>query len=206
VRRLFIASFIISFLGSVQLGPVSLAIIKSTLETGVKSAIYIAIGGIIPELIYSWLAINSSEIKFLNQHLLFLRWLIIPVFISIGFYNILRKKKATPNNQKKEQEKKIMVGFLLALFNIQLFPFWLSVNIFLKSFKFIHISTNLESIAFIAGAAVGAFGLFVLIIYLTNRHKIFFISKLSNYNLNNIFGWLFVILGLIQLLNLLFNT
>jgi threonine/homoserine/homoserine lactone efflux protein len=205
---LFIISSFVSFLGSLQLGPVNLAVIKKTLGKGIKPALYIAIGGTMPELIYSWLAINAAGISFLNSHLVVLQWLLIPFFLIIGLFNILRKNQPSNNtyNTTKDNGKNLIVGFFLALFNVQLFPFWLSVIIFLKSFGFMQTHNFLETIAFTAGATIGALALLVLLIYLTNRNRNVFENKLRNYNLNTIFGCLFVILGIVQLINLLLNT
>lgn len=201
---LFISSVFISFLGSVQLGPVNLAVIKAILDKGFKSAIYIAIGGVIPELIYSWMAISTSEMNFLKQNINILQWLVVPFFISIGVFNILRKNQTDITSKvNNDNGNEIVIGFLLALFNFQLFPFWLSVVIFFNSNGLLHQISTLSMFVFTMGSAVGAFGLLISIAYLTNRYKYFFINALKKYNLNAVFGFLFVLLAVVQMITLL---
>lgn len=194
----------ISFLGSVQLGPVNLVVIKTTLEKGMKPALFIAFGGVIPELIYSWLAIYAAKMSFLNEHIYFLKWAIVPMFLGIGCMNLLQKNKLSATKEtNKTYNKNIAIGFFLALFNIQLFPFWLSVIIFLKTLGMMQTQTLYTNIAFTLGTALGAFALLATLIYFTNWKKDYFVNKLKSYNLNTIFGYLFLILGLVQLINLL---
>lgn len=50
---LFCISAFASFLGSLQLGPVNLAVIQKTLNKGIKLAFFLAAGGCLPEFIYS---------------------------------------------------------------------------------------------------------------------------------------------------------
>ena len=67
---IFTFSSIVSFFGSLQLGPVNLFVINSTLFRNRKTAYYVAIGGCIPEFIYCALAV------FANSYLLEYQWLI----------------------------------------------------------------------------------------------------------------------------------
>ena len=140
---IFLITGFISFLGSIQLGAVNLAVIKTTLDKGLKSAIFIAIGGVLPEFIYSWIALNAAEMSFLKQKIDLLQWLVVPIFIGIGIFNILRKIQTNVSPKpNKRNANEIMYGFLLALFNFQLLPFWLSIILFFNS---IHLIAKIQN-------------------------------------------------------------
>ena len=201
---IFLVTGFISFLGSMQLGAVNLAVIKTTLDKGLKSAIFIAIGGVIPEFIYSWIALNAAEMSFLKQKIDLLQWLVVPIFVGIGIFNILRKNQTNISPKpNKRNTSEIMYGFLLALFNFQLLPFWLSIIIFFNTTNLMNQVSTASKLAFTMGAGIGAFSLLTLIAYLTNRNKDFFVSILKKYNLNVIFGCLFITLAVVQMINLL---
>lgn len=200
---IFLITGFISFLGSIQLGAVNLAVIKTTLDKGLKSAIFIAIGGVIPEFIYSWIALNAAEMSFLKQKI-DLQWLVVPIFVGIGIFNILRKNRTNISPKpNKMNTSEIMYGFLLALFNFQLLPFWLSIIIFFNTTNLMNQVSTASKLAFTIGAGIGAFSLLTLIAYLTNLNKDFFVSIIKKYNLNAIFGCLFIILAVVQIINLL---
>jgi threonine/homoserine/homoserine lactone efflux protein len=202
---IFIIAAIFSFLGSIQLGPVNFAVIKATLEKGIRPALYIAIGGCIPELIYAWAAISTSEIKLLTQNLKILQWLVVPIFFTIGLINILKKDNPSSMDigAKNLKSRGIVFGFFLALFNFQLLPFWFTIVIFLGSTQLLLPITYQTKISFTLGAAIGAFLLLYAIAYFTNKNKINIINALKKYNLNAIFGWLFLILAILQIINLI---
>lgn len=200
----FIITALISFFGSIQLGPVNIAVIESVLNKGFKPAVYVAIGGVIPELIYSWMAISTSGISFLKENIIFLQWLVVPFFIGVGIFNIFKKTKLSIlKKTTKKNSNGIVFGFLLAFFNFQLFPFWLSIVVFFNSKNLLNQISPMSLFAFITGAAIGALGLLLLIAYLTNQKKDFFANTFQKYNLNAIFGCLFLIVAAVQIINLL---
>lgn len=200
---LFLVTAVISFVGSIQLGPVNLAVIKTVLNKGYYSALYVAIGGVLPEILYAWIALRMSEFSFLKQNIITLQWLVVPFFVVIGVYNIFRKSKTITTETNKKYTSGIFTGLLLALFNFQLLPFWLSIVIFYSSGNMLHTTSFVTSLAFALGAALGAFSLLALIVYITHRNKQIFTAKLSKFNLNTIFGCLFIILSIAQTINLL---
>ena len=118
-------------------------------------------------------------------------------------FNIFRKSTTITNESKKNYASGMFAGFLLALFNFQLLPFWLSIVLFFSSSNMLNSTTVISSLAFSLGAAIGAFGLLALIAYLTHLNKHLFAANLSKFKLNTIFGCLFIILAIAQTINLL---
>ena len=59
---LFVLSSLISFVGSLQPGPVNLSVIHASYSQNFKTALLVAIGGALPELIYSAAALCCSYV------------------------------------------------------------------------------------------------------------------------------------------------
>ena len=182
---IFIASCLVSFIGSLQLGPVNLFVINSALYNRKSVAFLIAIGGSLPEFIYCALAV------FANNYLLEYSWLIFSfkiAFIIILFIvgaAFLFKKKSTVTIEKSSNEIKnmaqhILKGFSLAALNPQLLPFWIFVQVYFNSIKFLQIQSNLDKLSYILGAGIGAFILLASLIQIVSKHKETFLKYLNN--------------------------
>lgn len=202
---IFGVSFLISFIGSVQFGPVNLAVIRGYLVQGRSASVLIAIGGVLPEFIYSWLAISSIN-KNLIGYFKFLNWFVAILFFIIGIYYFFKKQQPL-NLLGNDAVKKLnlMNGFFLALLNVQLFPFWASMVIFLQEGKFLNQVNFTVKLAFSLGATIGAFTLLLLIIEVANHRRDFLVNKLERMNLNKIYGTLFFILAVVQFLNVMID-
>ncbi|MBT8326680.1 MAG: LysE family transporter, partial [Bacteroidia bacterium] len=59
VIALFVAG-VLSFWGSLQLGLVNVAVIETAISKGRKPAIWLAIGGVLPEIPYTLIAIYGT--------------------------------------------------------------------------------------------------------------------------------------------------
>ena len=58
---LFAIAFVASLLGSLQAGPVNLAVLHTTLRQGQRAGLRVAVGGSLPELLYAGLAAAGGE-------------------------------------------------------------------------------------------------------------------------------------------------
>lgn len=191
----------VSFIGSLQLGPVNLFVINSVLHDGKKAAYFIAIGGCLPEFIYCALAV------FANNYLLNYEWLIITfkiafivVLLIVGFVFYFKKQSSITikndilANQKPIQH--ILKGFSLAALNPQLLPFWVFVQVYFNSTKFLEIQSNLQKFSYIMGAGIGAFILLALLVQIVSKYKQIFLRYLNNkYYFKALSLLLFVIAG-----------
>jgi threonine/homoserine/homoserine lactone efflux protein len=174
---------------------------SSALRDGKKIAYYIAIGGCIPEFIYCALAV------FANSYLLNYEWLIISfkitfivILIIAGFVLYFKKqssftiKNSILSNQKPMQH--ILKGFSLAALNPQLLPFWVFVQVYFNSTKFLEIQSNHQKLSYILGAGVGAFILLALLVQIVSKYKQMFLRYLNNkYYFKALSLLLFVIAG-----------
>lgn len=195
----------ISFAGSVQLGPVNLAVMKTVLEGRPRAALWIGAGVCVPEFIYAFFALYASAWLLERQTLLhILEWGVVPLLVGMGLFNILKKKKPIHEDEKAaEKAADFGRGFLISLLNPQLLPFWLMIMVMQNGWDAFHITGMTDRIAFVIGTGLGEFILICLVVWLTGKMKNFLLEKLKKWNLNRIFGWLFILLAAFQSLKLL---
>lgn len=183
----FIATVLISFLGSVHPGPLNLSVINNSLNFGKKTALPIIIGGILPEIIYSTLAVNGFEIlkKYPNSFE-YSKWITAAMLFIMGLFYLLPSKKASPQPSHLLGFGK---GFLLSISNFQLIAFWVFVVIYYDNYTLIKLDSIYKKTAFVIGTAFGAFLLNYVYAFFTDKYKIFIFDKISPKVLN----WLLVI-------------
>lgn len=155
------------------------------MHDGKRTAFYIAIGGCIPEFIYCALAV------FANNYLLEFEWLIttfkivyIIALLIISFTFYFKKQQIIISKDEssaiKQPIQHILKGFSLAALNPQLLPFWMFVQVYFNSIKFLQIKSNLHKCSYILGSGVGAFILLVFFIYITLKYKQTILRYINN--------------------------
>jgi threonine/homoserine/homoserine lactone efflux protein len=199
---IFFLAFAISFVGSLQPGPVNLAVLTSSSLKQYKNAMSIAIGGSLPEFLFCFIAFKASYL-IIKWHQLFYFFQIAMtiLLLVLGLFLWFNKSNVT---LKVTKRKGFLLGTALAILNPQLIIFWTTV------ITYIHVNNlfyfHLEDVKyaffyFCAGATLGAFSLHCLLIYLSKKFfdiplKIFF-----NYADKTI-ALIFVILAIIQIIKL----
>lgn len=182
---IFTFSCLVSFAGSLQLGPVNLFVINTVLHVNKKSAYWLAIGGSLPEFVYCGLAV------FANGYLLSYDWLItilkvlfIAVLVIIGFVFYFKKPSGIDSNKgsliSERPVQMVFKGFSLAALNPQLLPFWMFIQVYFNSIKFLEIQTNLQKFSYILGAGVGALVLLVILVNVVSKYKQLFLKFLNH--------------------------
>ncbi len=200
----FLIATVISFAGSVQFGPVNLKVIQAAYSYGLRSALIVAAGGLLPELVYSSIAVWCSWLLLSNPVVTdVLRLISFPFFLITGLLLINRKENALPV-EKLRSHKLFLSGFLAGALNPMLFTFWFMIITFLVTGNHIELGNWPNRIAFILGTAVGAFLLLLLFAKLTIRNKNFLERKLSG-RLNKIIGMIFIILSVYQFVSWIFD-
>lgn len=198
---LFFLVALISFAGSIHIGAVNLAVVQTTLNRNLSAGILVAIGGSIPEFIYSFLALKGLIFVEKNQAILeVLNFLIIPIFLMMGLSNLFQKEVKTLENNTKIKVKNLdlIKGFSLGMLNPQLLPFWFFILIYLsKSFTISSLSTKY---AFVLGTGIGAFAILYIFAHLAHRFNGDIKKLLQKYSVNRVMGYLFISLALIQII------
>ena len=187
----------ISFAGSVQPGPVNLAVVEATLTSSLKRGVWVALGGTLPEIIYASLAVKSHV--FLSQHQSLFKILeiaAIPFFLVAGlisFYTSAGQAREAPENTG---EKQVFLGFISGILNPQLLPFWLVVLAFFHSI--FRMETPGAQISFVAGAAAGAFLLLLLSAWLARHYSTSLHKCFTRYPVNKAMGLVLILMSLLQ--------
>lgn len=208
----FIVAAIISFIGSVLLGLVNVATIDTAINKTSKSALWLAFGGVLPEIPYTLIAIfGTSYVDFLSEYQQIIGIAVGIVFLILGVSYIYKKMESRESKSNKINEtgafNHFAKGFLLALANPQLIFFWSTILILLQTGSFNirkdqHLLIDFEATSFISpkisfaiGAAVGAFIILCIYIKLSSIYKNQLL-KLIGDKLSKIVGGIFIIMGI----------
>ena len=162
---IFVLVALISFAGSIQPGPLNLAVIHTALGTNSGKAVLVAFGGVIPEIIYSaialWFSVNFLSSEWIGN---LLQGTSIAFFLIAGLYLFFKTQKINTSNVTTHRGNFFLFGLMSGLFNPLLFAFWLMVLTVFQSMNYWDMSELLNRIAFITGPAIGAFGFQYLMI------------------------------------------
>ena len=212
----FVVAAIISFWGSLQLGLVNVAVIETTLHKGRTHGIWLAIGGVLPEIPYTLIAIfGANYVDKIEEYKQDLGIAVGLILLGLGLFYFFKKptysgsKKGVPTSSKSHSS--FIKGFLLALANPQLIFFWSGILILIKTnsfnfFKHKEVLIDFNQAAFVSpritfalGAALGALGILLLYIRLTTKYRERLLAIVGN-RLGKIVGVLFILIGVIALI------
>lgn len=212
----FITATVVSFWGSLQLGLINVAVVETTLKRDVKHALMLAAGGVLPEILYTFVAIYGLDsLGDLGSMERELGIGIGSLLILIGLLYLFRRSKPVDAKQSDSGYRKrgsFAKGLALAMLNPQLIFFWSGFILLFEqtpAFRFgdppaLLFDLNATGLispkwAFALGAAFGAFLILCIYIYLSNRYK----HRLSNrfqQRLNQVVGLFFVLIGAYSIL------
>ena len=194
----FFLAAAISFWGSLQLGPVNVCVIQTALAHGKRQALIVATGGALPEIIYSSLAVAGATIIEQYPSLMHgFSWAVIVLLFILGIYYFFKPYHEI--KVKPSQGAGFAKGFLLAILNPQLMPFWLGVLVYMRGYVNFYNGTLFSPyIAFVIGTAAGAWALLFTFTKLAIAYKKK-LKEILHHNLNRIVGGLFIILAIVEL-------
>ena len=201
---IFLITFFISFVGSIHPGPLNLSVIQTTLQKGFYPALLLALGGVIPEIIYGYLAVEGVMI-FEKYPVVFniMQWAVVPILLGLGIKQIIASRKPrliiNPSNIVQGASQ----GFFLSLFNPQLLPYWIVILINYQNYKLLKITELSDKLFFVLGTSTGAFALNYVYAYITYRQKERIFRYLNESHFEQIIGWTFILMGLLQIIKLL---
>lgn len=199
---IFLLTALISFAGSLQVGPVNWFVMETGIRQNKTAAILVAAGGSIPEFIYSLLAITIGiSLQQTPAFFLAFKWITVALLILLSVYYFFKKatKNAPPEISKKGS---FLKGFTLGLLNPQLLPFWLVVYTSFFTSTGLSITSFSQQLAFILGTGIGAFALHVCLIYLVQANK----ERLEKWMVfpyfNRFLSAFFLVLAVLQIVSL----
>mgnify|MGYP001075604809 CR=1 FL=1 len=188
----------ISFAGSVQLGPVNFGTIHTALQKNKRAARLFGLGGSLPELLYCGLAFGGSNLlaqfEGLNDTL---KYLTSAVLLAFGIYLLFQKPSSSKSKINIKEGREVYRGALFGLLNPQLFPFWLFIITYLRSNQILKADVWPKQLGFIFGAALGAFLLQLVVAEVASRKREFIYLKLAK-NYNKVLGCLILVVAVAQ--------
>lgn len=194
----FFLAIVVSFIASIPIGAVNMAIVKATLDHGAKAGYMIGLGAIIAEAAYCAIPLFGLTYFLEDKGVYEIMYLIfIPVMLFLGVYtiitrkNVLKEAEATPKGYKTSNN--ILYGLLLCGSNPMTMIFWTQITVFLKEQGILHQDpANLST--FLAGVPVGTFALYSIFVVVTNKTKSR-MSPMFRVKINFIIGIIFIVLA-----------
>jgi threonine/homoserine/homoserine lactone efflux protein len=176
----FLVICVISAVGSLQPGLVNLAVVQTVLARGLAPAIWLAVGGSLPEMLYAWLALQAQLglggwFSQFVQHSPLAPWLVVLGLAGGGLYYLSRPRGMAAGREAPAGPAKLGAAFgkgiLLALNNFQLLVFWLLILVYLQESQGANLQAGLFQLAFVVGSGLGAFLFLLALALLTARHE-----------------------------------
>jgi threonine/homoserine/homoserine lactone efflux protein len=207
---IFLLTFFISFVGSIHPGPLNLSVIQTTLQKGIYQALLLTFGGIIPEIIYGYLAVEGIMI-FEKYPVIFnvMQWAVVPILLFLGIQQIIASRKSksiikTRIDASSNVVQGILRGFTLSITNPQLLPYWIVILINYQNYKFLKINELSDKLLFVLGASLGAFALNYVYAYVAHKQRERIFKNLNESHFKQLIGYIFVLIGLLQGIKILF--
>jgi threonine/homoserine/homoserine lactone efflux protein len=202
----FILASAISFVGSLQPGAVNMSVMATASNKQYRQAVYLALGGVIPEALYSIVALFASSIIMSSkEELLVLSHIAAVLLLVIGLWLFFKPSNAGRHAQSVS-ENPLRTGVVLSLLNPQLILYWITIITWMNLHGFmISESPSIVRAGFIIGTSAGAFALhFSLIAICRYWHEAQWI-RLFGLHGNRILGVILVALGLFDLVPFVFT-
>ena len=198
----FALAFAISAVGSIPPGLITLSILRRSVQTGRRDALWVSAGALIPEFVYTYVALVGY--RYLQQHQFVeqqIQQLATVVFLAFGAYYLF-KKRSTELALPSDKEDRVYAtnfgrGFGVGMLNMLIIPFWVFVAGWLGRYE-PDYSDTLFVFIFCLGAALGAGLVFWAYVELGN----WLVQRLGriDYYTNKAVGGIFLGLGLLQLI------
>ena len=213
----FFLGLVTSFVVSIPVGPVNMAVFQATLNRSRSYGFAIGFGAILAEAIYCSIplfgvsSMNEEHVFFDVLYLIF-----VPILFFLGIYSLKNRKKgievdtSIPDSMKpikkpqKARDTKlghVVYGFILCASNPMTFFFWVQATIFLNKNDWVD-GTTPTLVAFFLGVPVGTWVLyaaFAQLAHITRRR----ISPALREKLNIFIGVVFLVLSVYLLLTFL---
>ena len=204
---IFLWGFLVSFLGQLPLGTMSITSTQIAVQENFRSAWKYAIGVALVEIIY--LRLTLSGVDWIMQHKLFfeiLGWLTVVIFLILGVVSFNTAQKQTKEKKALLLDNKIsrfLLGLSMSALNPAQIPFWFLWSSILLNNGTLH-SNFLEFNCFTIGCGTGTIAGLALYMYGGN----WLITKMntSNKTLNIVMGIIFIIAALVQLYRMIGGT
>jgi threonine/homoserine/homoserine lactone efflux protein len=202
LSKIFFLTLIVSMIGSLQIGPISILVMFTTLKHDLKSALKVAFIGVLPEYLYSLVAyFGYSYLSQKPETLRILEMGVIPLFFLFGIINILKKEKENAEVVTPSVKQTAVRAFQYGIFNPMLISFWMLSLLLIGNY--VRIQSPAQIVAFWLATGTGGFltKLTFSLLTVTFRDKVFLVFK--RFSINKIVGVLFILLAVVQFIKFL---
>ena len=188
---------VVSIGGSILPSMLNMTVVKFSLKSGRKSAVYVAVGISLILIIQSSIAIYLSDILMRNtEYINTIQKVATVIFflISIHFFRISRKSKYKSRKERIQKSTAFFHGIVLSFLNVFAIPFYFTVITFLIAGKIFEFS-YLNALFFSLGAALGTFMFLGIYAFVAKKieFKLHFLATKMDFILGCLTG--FVALG-----------
>ena len=196
--RIFFTGMFISFLGSLPLGTLNIAVMQISISDGIKAAFLFAAGSLLSEVVYVRLSLVAMDWVRKQQKLFrILEWITLGIVVALAISSFYA---ATHPNEEKNiilssNVHPFLLGLIMCALNPVQIPFWFGWSTVLFTKKIL-LPRNSNYNSYISGIALGTM--------LGNCVFVFggklIANKLNNnqHILNWIIGGIFALTALIQ--------
>ena len=203
---IFLIAALISFLGQLPLGNMSITATQIGIHEGFKKAWMFAIGVAIVEMLYLRFALTGMD--WVVKHRIWfvaLGWVTVALFLFLGLLSFIVAKKEQAAKKSLILDNKLhrfFLGLVMSALNPIQIPFWFLWTSTMIQSKVLSVTDNAYNM-FTVGAGVGTIGGLALYIHggnwLVKKHNT------SNKTLNQVMGIIFIITALIQLYRMIYK-
>lgn len=175
----FFLATTMSYLGSLQPGPINMLVVQTAIQKNYKGAFLIGLGGTMAEIIYSSLAFATTDLISKNKNIgLYSSYVLILVFLFLAYnsFRLARNPKA-PLKVKPAKGVFFFKGWGIGMLNPQLITYWLIIILYFKNVGWMSEPDSIEKVGFVLGTATGALLLQTTLIALVKRFERFNISQ-----------------------------
>ncbi|MFW2477570.1 MAG: LysE family translocator [Sediminibacterium sp.] len=203
---IFLIAALISFLGQLPLGNMSITATQIGIQEGFKKAWMFAIGVAIVEMLYLRFALTGMD--WVVQHRIWfvaLGWITVALFLLLGILAFLSARKQQTEKKSVILDNKVhrfLLGLTMSALNPLQIPFWFLWTSTMIQTKVLPVTTEAYTI-FTVGAGLGTIA--GLALYIHGGNWLVKKNNTSNKTLNQIMGVIFILTALIQLYRMLYK-
>lgn len=198
-----LVGFFMSYLGFLPPGMLNMTAVRHTIENGMSKAVLFSFGAATTVAVQASVALLFTDLLTKQPVILdIMEYAAIPVFILLAYYFYRMGKQSVKTGNKKEDKNPYLSGLVMASFNTIAVPFYFGYCSIFTHKGWIQMGLPF-AISIIAGAAVGAFALFVTYSKFAEYivSKIEFIAR----NINFILSAFFVLLAVLMIIRQLID-
>jgi threonine/homoserine/homoserine lactone efflux protein len=196
--RIFITGMCISFLGSLPLGTLNVAIMQLAITDGIMPAVLFGFGSLTAEVVYVRLSLIAMDwIRKQHKILKLLEWitLLIVVALAVSSFYAALTPKVTKNVILSSTLNRYLLGLFMSALNPVQIPFWFGWSTVLFTRKIL-LPRNSHYNIYIAGIGLGT--LMGNVVFIFGGRLIAEGINNNQHVLNWVIGGIFALTALIQ--------